>query len=1097
MKKVFKRAIACLLGVSMTLTGNVGMCSAATEADMNTTVQTKTGSIILDGDDIKADNVNGLTYKGFGLLSANSTSDLLMDYKSQNKEAYAQLMRYLFGGKYPIFTHVKLEMGNDRNNSTGSERATMRTRDEKANVRRNPGWQLAADAKKINPNLRISILSWKKPKWVTSDEDKYQWYKQSILAAYEQYGIMVDYINPNTNEAWGGESDIANTKKFAKWIAAENSETIPDQTELALYHKIKLVVSDEANVVSAAVAENLKSDKEFMDATDVVGYHYKTADDENDAMKWLAEVMDKEVWNSEEQATFSNSAFRPANNLKDPTVEGTGIGGSGSALEMGNTVIKSFVESRRGHVIYQPVVGSFYEGAQYSFKELVSARDPWSGWMHYDAGLLMLAHISKFAVTGWENEDNTAGIWRGVPSACKASAIQTTSSNAVNGRNGGENYMTLAAPTKDNFSTVIVNDSEYPMTYTLQTKNMKLSKDQELELWETRAADDGAFNENYMKCIDKLSADGDGVYSFRVKPYSTVTVTSLQVSDSKEHTQALPVEGTRTVLDTDATGDVQNTEDGYLYADDFEYAGKTVPVLNSDGEITDQVEDYIASRGGDTGAMARYTHTINGAFEVYKSESGNRVLRQQLDSKATGVGGAWNIGDPVTTIGDFRWMNYTAAIDVMFERATDDQYAQLGIRQTGSNHRMTNSCGYSLKVSDSGEWQLYRSNIKKTAVKGTEVASGKVDASKVAPGKWFRLKVRGEGSVIKAYINDKLVTTYKDTNPITSGRIALGCGNTYTQFDNLKVTKIKGYAPYYTEYLDNMEMYDLTAEKNTKLEYNDKWTHTCADQGMYVYQRSLSYSNAVGASVTYRFKGTGLEVLGSNDAVIHKGKPNEVVNAVNVTVDGKEYKKKAPIQKADNMCMTYSLDGLSYGEHTVTIIVASGSLNIDAIAVIGAKYQGREIDAADTPSVKKGNTYTVGNAIYKVTSVSAATVSYQKPKSKNVTSAEVPATVTITTGDKKQTFRVTKVSAKAFTGCRKLKKVTIGKNVMEIGEKAFFNDKMLSKITISSDKLKKVGKNAFKGIAAKAVFSCAKKNKKAYQKLLSKKAGFKNTMKVK
>ncbi len=49
-----------------------------------------------------------------------------------------------------------------------------------------------------------------------------------------------------------------------------------------------------------------------------------------------------------------------------------------------------------------------------------------------------------------------------------------------------ENYMTLAAPTKDNFSTVIVNDSEYPMTYTLQTKNMKLKADRKLELWETR-----------------------------------------------------------------------------------------------------------------------------------------------------------------------------------------------------------------------------------------------------------------------------------------------------------------------------------------------------------------------------------------------------------------------------------------------------------------------------------------------------------------------------------------------------------------------------------------------------------------------------------
>ena len=108
--------------------------------------------------------------------------------------------------------------------------------------------------------------------------------------------------------------------------------------------------------------------------------------------------------------------------------------------------------------------------------------DPWSGWMHYDAGLLILAHISKFAVTGWENETNTAGIWRGVASASKASAVQGTTSNAVDGRGGGENYMTLAAPTKDNFSTVIVNDSEYPMTYTLQTKNMKLKADRKLEL---------------------------------------------------------------------------------------------------------------------------------------------------------------------------------------------------------------------------------------------------------------------------------------------------------------------------------------------------------------------------------------------------------------------------------------------------------------------------------------------------------------------------------------------------------------------------------------------------------------------------------------
>ena len=50
-----------------------------------------------------------------------------------------------------------------------------------------------------------------------------------ILASYEKYGYMVDYINPNTNEEWGGAGDVAYTKKFAKWIAAESTKTIADE----------------------------------------------------------------------------------------------------------------------------------------------------------------------------------------------------------------------------------------------------------------------------------------------------------------------------------------------------------------------------------------------------------------------------------------------------------------------------------------------------------------------------------------------------------------------------------------------------------------------------------------------------------------------------------------------------------------------------------------------------------------------------------------------------------------------------------------------------------------------------------------------------
>ncbi len=52
-------------------------------------------------------------------------------------------------------------------------------------------------------------------------------------------------------------------------------------------------------------------------------------------------------------------------------------------------------------------------------------------------------------------------------------------------------------------------------------------------------------------------------------------------------------------------------------------------------------------------------------------------------------------------------------------------------------------------------------------------------------------------------------------------------------------------------------------------------------------------------------------------------------------------------------------------------------------------------------------------------------------------------------------------------------------------------------ITFKGKKLKKIGKQAFKNIAKKAVFKTPKSKLKAYKKLLNKKAGVKKTMMVK
>ena len=66
-------------------------------------------------------------------------------------------------------TTVKIEMGNDRNTSTGPNPSTMRSRDEYPNVLREPGFQLAADAQKVaEGDVHVSLLRWSRPTWVTT-----------------------------------------------------------------------------------------------------------------------------------------------------------------------------------------------------------------------------------------------------------------------------------------------------------------------------------------------------------------------------------------------------------------------------------------------------------------------------------------------------------------------------------------------------------------------------------------------------------------------------------------------------------------------------------------------------------------------------------------------------------------------------------------------------------------------------------------------------------------------------------------------------------------------------------------------------------------
>ncbi|MGC5167558.1 carbohydrate-binding protein [Luteimicrobium sp. DT211] len=911
-------ALAAVLGLAAV--GAVGLPVAAAHASgvaVAAAAQQDPVDVTVDADDIAADNVNGLTFKGFGALSGNSSSAVLMDYKAQHPKEYAQLLQVLFGGSHPLMNQVKIEMGDDRNTSTGPEPATMRTADEPANVAREPGFQLAADAKKLNPDLKVSILRWEAPAWASTNDKIYTWYKNTILAAYRTYGYMVDYVNPGVNES---TADLAWSKDFSQRVKTDATGYVSDDASLAgfrpgeaaLFHQIKTVISDEAGLGS--FGDDMVADSSLRDAVDVASYHYNTDDDAAGDFKKLAQVFDKEVWNSEAQATFSNSSFRPNNNTKDPSVAGTGIGGVNGPLEMANTVVKGFVNSNRTAFVYQPAIGSFYEGGQYSFKELVSARDPWSGWMHYDAGLAVLGQFADFAVTGWENADNTAGIWRAVPQASRTTA---TGTNPVNGRNGQPDYLTLAAPDRSDFSTVVVNDSEYVQTYRVTPEHFTFGADQKLAVWETRAADDGeAFDANYKRHVGDVQADADGTYTVTVKPYSIATVTSLDVASDADNAwnTPLPVEGERTVLDVDPSS-------GTLWKDDFDYSDKTVPVIAEGGGLSGKTESFVDSRGGETGTIPLYTWDRNGGFEAVKTAHDGWVLRQQIDRTATGVGGAWNGGDPVTAVGDRRWTNYEAGVDVKFLGSADGRYAAIGARSSGgSGSASINGTAYALKVAADGSWQLLRM--------GTAVAKGTAASGWDATA-WHHLTIRAAGATITASVDGTKVATFTDDDPYRSGWVDLASSFDHTEFDNLTVQRVQDEIPYYGEYLDDEELTDLSSTPQAKLVYAGTWAHANGGS-MYQYQRSTSTTSTKGSSVSYTFTGSGLDLLGANDGTA----------TLDVSVDGTPVALGAKTQTATDFQALYALRGLPWGKHTVTVSLASGKLVLDAVGVASAPASG-------------------------------------------------------------------------------------------------------------------------------------------------------------
>ncbi len=460
--------------------------------------------IIIDGKSSICDS-----FRGLGCVTGNGSSRLLLDYKRIHPEQYQEIMNLLFLPDYGAgLTHIKIELGADVNSSSGTEPCTKRNEDEKPDVTRGAGFQFAADAKKINPDITIDLLRWGEPYWVTKAfsesqhsgfRARYQWYYETILAAYETYHLEFDFISPDVNET--DQPDVDWLIYFSEKLKSEKHAPYD-------FSKIQIVASDE--VGSIQIAKLMRENERLRNAVDVIGLHYTTYGDEN--TNYLHEFYHKEIWYSEGIAPCNVPAL-------SRRVDDSGITGANGAINTAVRIINSYAHSCMNLYEFQPAVSGYYDGSCYAPKQLLTANTPWSGYYQPDIGIWISAHFMRFAKPGWQymkevcfgdGEENHT-IW------------DTT-----------DNYMTLISPDRSHLTMHFANDTDKTRNYKIIFRNLpELSETLSLIQTEGSAAPDPV-DQNWFQVIRQMEiitdADKDISISVTVRPFSLLTLTTLDTS---------------------------------------------------------------------------------------------------------------------------------------------------------------------------------------------------------------------------------------------------------------------------------------------------------------------------------------------------------------------------------------------------------------------------------------------------------------------------------------------------------------------------------------------------------------------------------------
>jgi len=632
----------------------------------------------------------------------------------------------------------------------------------------------------------------------------------------------------------------------SEWIKYLSNRLKTDIETPYDFSRIKIVAGEE--VCTWNQAKMMLEDPDLLKAVDVIGSHYTSWSDEN-----VAELqkMGKEIWFSE-----GSSSMGYSENLYKYDGNGSGLSGLNNVLDVANRIITMYPGGKMTLCEFQPVVAAYYDGVCYCHKQFITANSPWNGSYKLDPGFFMILHFSQFIERGWQVIEE-ASFGDGKP--------------AGDGHSVGDavySYLTCCNPESGDWTSVITNTTDAPIQYDF---DLKEKNEKQVFLYETSGS-------RLEKTLQKKKIETDGnKFTVSVSPDSIITVSTLD----KE-----PVKEIRKI--TENFSAEENPVMTLPYSDDFSYSN--------------MLSDFLKQRG----QTPLFTTDEGGAFEI-NSISNKNVLVQQIKKEEKAKEWGWT-PEPVTNLGDDRWFNYSAEIDIRFDSESCDEknYAGIGIRY---NLPCDGQNGFWVKLCQNGEWSFCRN---KNIITGGKIENFNKDEK-------HRLFISAENTLIRVCINHNLLLE-KTTDSLGismqgGGRVAIFSDYYRNQFSSLEIKPV-GKTPYIMRF-DNLDDSFEYIQNQTSV-----WNHGLMES-FKCYKRTVSHGED-GAKLHFNFKGTGFNLCGYC----------EEETEINLIIDDKEEEQIMIIKKAGYREALLHISGLSEEKHHIVMKVLKGKIHIDSGEVI-------------------------------------------------------------------------------------------------------------------------------------------------------------------